>query len=110
MAVMSLNARKAAAVARMIAALAVLRPALAERARLLGGSYLLYGSAARGDLRHDSDIDLLLDFPDETATAAAWSFAEEAAARLDLPADIRPIGLCSDRFLAHVLPAAIRLS
>ena len=58
----TLAERKAAAAGKA-AALDLLRPALAEAARRLGGRCLLYGSAARGALWHGSDIDLLLDFP-----------------------------------------------
>lgn len=32
---------------------------------------VLYGSAARGDDDHDSDVDLLIDFEDDSADAAA---------------------------------------
>jgi predicted nucleotidyltransferase len=42
-------------------------PELASLGGELGGHFLLYGSAARGDLRDDSDVDLLLDFPDDSA-------------------------------------------
>ena len=109
MAVQTLTERKAAAIAAKLAALATLRPALAERARALGGRFLLYGSAARGELRYDSDVDLLLDFPDAAAMSAAWDFAETECARLGLEYDILPIGMCNARFLAHVLPEAISL-
>ena len=94
--------RKAAAVAAKRAGLELLRAALAEAAPALGGRYLLIGSAARDALRFDSDIDLLLDFPDGTPTSAAWTVAEQECARLGLPCDIRPVQYCDERFLAHV--------
>ena len=102
----TLAERKAAAAATKAAALDRLRPLLAEVGQRLGGRFLLYGSAARGALRHGSDIDLLLDFPDASATTAAWDAAEAACAGLDLPCDIRPVGWCDPRFLEHVLPGA----
>ena len=84
----------------------VLRAELAGVAAALGGRFLLYGSAARGALRFDSDIDLLLDFPDDAATSAAWGAAETACSRLDLACGIRPVSLCGAAFIAHVMPGA----
>jgi predicted nucleotidyltransferase len=109
MTIRTLAERKAATVAAKQAAVLVLRRQLDEHAPALGGRYLLYGSAARGELRYDSDVDLLLDFPDDEATSAAWGFAETACAALGLVHDIRPVALCGARFLAHVLPEAIKL-
>lgn len=105
----TLTDRKAAAVAAKVAALDQLRPALRDHAQRLGGRFLLYGSAARGELRHSSDIDLLLDFPGDAATKAAWDAAEQACAGLDLDCDIRPLRWCGARFLQHVLPGAVPL-
>ncbi|WP_376100065.1 nucleotidyltransferase family protein [Roseomonas sp. CCTCC AB2023176] len=50
--------------ARLRAAVGELRLLPAAEAPRLGGRYLLFGSAARGEMRHDSDVDILLDFPD----------------------------------------------
>ena len=102
----TLAQRKAAAAAAKADAVDRLRPALAAAAQRLGGRYLLYGSAARGALRHNSDVDLLLDFPGDAAVTAAWDAAEDACAALDLPCDIRPLAWCDARFLQHVLPGA----
>jgi len=104
MAVRTLAERKAAKVAAKAAAVDELLHTLERRAREIGGRYLLYGSAARGELRPDSDVDLLLDSPGSDATAAAWDFAEDECARLGLDCDIRPIAMCKPRFLGHVLP------
>lgn len=106
MAVRTLAERKAAEVAAKAAAVDELRRTLGDRAREIGGRYVLYGSAARGELRWNSDVDLLLDFPDGDATAAAWGFAEDECARLGLDCDIRPLAWCEPRFLDHVLPEA----
>lgn len=105
----TLTKRKADAAAAKAAALDRLRPMLAEAAQRLGGRFLLYGSAAQGRLRWGSDIDLLLDFPGDAATRAAWDAAEQACAGLGLEADIRPLGWCDARFLQHVLPGAVPL-
>ncbi len=105
----TLSERKAAAAAAKATALDRLRPALADAARELGGRFLLYGSAAQGRLRHDSDIDLLLDFPDDAATTAAWDAAERECAGLGLESDARPLAWCGAGFLQHVLPGAVPL-
>ena len=104
--VWTLAERKASAVAAKTAAVDALVSTLGNRAREIGGRYILYGSAARGELRWDSDVDLLLDFPNRDATAAAWGFAEDECVRLGLDCDIRPIAMCEPRFLDHVLPEA----
>ncbi len=106
MAVRTLAERRAAEAAAKVAAVHELRRTLGERAQEIGGRYVLYGSAARGELRWNSDVDLLLDFPDGDATTAAWGFAEDECARLGLDYDIRPLAWCEPRFLDHVLPGA----
>jgi tRNA nucleotidyltransferase (CCA-adding enzyme) len=109
MLIKTVTQRKAEKVAAIAAALSVLRPDLERRGRELGGRFLLYGSAARGELRHDSDVDLLLDFPDHASSRAAWDFVEARCAELDLACDIRPLEWCGESFLAHVLPGAVSL-
>ncbi|MGP9819793.1 nucleotidyltransferase family protein [Salinarimonas sp. NSM] len=100
-AVLTFPERKAREAGRRAAAVAAVSSRLAAFARANGGRYLLYGSAARGAMRHDSDLDLLVDFP-AALHADAWRFAEDACARARLPADIRPLAWCSERFRAHV--------
>lgn len=74
-------------------------------ARDKGGRYLLYGSAARGQIRHDSDVDLLLDFPADWE-AEAWRLAEDLSADLGVDADIKPLGWCEGDFAEKVLQEA----
>lgn len=54
--------RKQRQVDRIRSAVAAVEPALAAYARRHGGRFVVFGSAARGDLRHDSDYDLMVDF------------------------------------------------
>jgi predicted nucleotidyltransferase len=61
--IVTLAEREAAATERKRQAMCGLRPALAAYARSHGGRFLLFGSAARGTLRRDSDVDILTDFP-----------------------------------------------
>lgn len=56
-------------------------------------------------MRHDSDVDLLIDVP-VAAEAEAWRFAEEACAAHGLAADIRPLAWCTEGFRAQVMPGA----
>ncbi|WP_372425643.1 hypothetical protein [Salinarimonas chemoclinalis] len=99
--VLTLPERKAREAGRRAAAVAAVSARLAAYARAHGGRYLVYGSAARRAMRHDSDLDVLVDFP-AALHAEAWRFAEDACARARLPADIRPLAWCTERFRAHV--------
>lgn len=99
--IVTLPERKAREAARRTDAVARVSARLAAYARAHGGRYLIYGSAARGAMRFDSDVDILVDFPPELH-ADSWRFAEDACAEERLPADIRPYAWCSERFLAHV--------
>ena len=110
MQVVTLKERRAAKIARLDQAVATLRISLASRARELGGRYVLFGSASRGTMHPESDVDLLLDFPTEDATSEAWEFAERECSRLELECDARPRGWCSEAFLAHVLPNGVVLA
>jgi hypothetical protein len=66
-------------------------PVLTEYARAHGGRYRLFGSAARGQISYDSDVDLLLDFPEE-AFGEAWNFAETACRDRQSEPDLLPHG------------------
>jgi predicted nucleotidyltransferase len=104
----TLAERKEARVQAMRVALDALRASLSDYGRRHGGRFLLYGSAARGDLRYDSDVDLLLDFP-ATGEADAWRFAEEACWALRLRPDIRAAAWCRPEFRDRVAEIAVSL-
>ena len=103
MRIVTLAERKAAEAARKQSAVAELRAVLAAYARAHGGRFLLFGSAARDTLRFDSDVDILVDFP-EPARHDASSFAENACWDRNLDPDIMPYGWCKPKFLAHIEP------
>jgi len=63
--------------------------------------FILYGSVARGEVRHDSDLDLPIDFPPD-GEAAAFTYVEDACSTLDIAADLRAFSYCSARFLHHI--------
>lgn len=77
-----------------------LKPMLAAYARAHGGAFILFGSAARGDAGDQSDVDVLVDFPDESVMAAC-GFAEETCWALGLKPDVRPVMWTSDKVVAR---------
>ena len=97
----TLEARKTAATARISDGVTQLRSSLAAYAKSTGGKFLLYGSAARGDVRFDSDVDIILDFPPERESDA-WRFVEDACRQHGLLPDIRPKRYCQQKFIAHI--------
>ena len=101
--VVTLAERKAAEAGRSRLAGADLRAVLTVYARAHGGRFLLFGSAARGEMRYDSDVDILLDFPRD-ALDDAWSFAEHACWDRRLNPDITPFSSCKGRFRERVTP------
>jgi predicted nucleotidyltransferase len=101
--IVTLSERKAAEAERRRGAVAELREARAAYAREHGGRYLLFGSAARREMRCDSDVDILVDFlPD--ALDEAWNFAERACWDRRLEPDIIPFAWCKGRFRDRVTP------
>ncbi|MCE7027813.1 nucleotidyltransferase family protein [Jiella avicenniae] len=101
--------RKSEEAARRSAAVAAVVAELRDHARRLGGRYILHGSAARGAMRYDSDVDLVLDFP-SAAEGEAWRFAEKACHRHRLPCDILPLAMTEGRFRARLEAEGVVLS
>jgi hypothetical protein len=101
--IVTLPARKAAEANRRRLAVETLRDVLADYARTNGGRFLLFGSAARGQMRYDSDVDILVDFPPDMLDAA-WVFAEQACWDLRLEPDITPYAWCRGGFLDRIAP------
>jgi predicted nucleotidyltransferase len=101
--IVTLTERKTTEAVRRAAAVETLVPVLAAYARTHGGRFLLFGSAARGQMKFTSDVDLLLDFPD-AAFGAAWDFAEAACWDRGLEPDLLPYGGCKPAFLDHIAP------
>ena len=86
-AIVTLKERRTRALAAREAALAQLKIRLAAEAGRHGGCYRIFGSAARDEMRPDSDIDLLADFPKDNVSAAIRA-AEDACEDLGLPYDV----------------------
>lgn len=86
----------------MAARIEELRADLGRYAALHGGRFILFGSAARGDFNLSSDIDILVDFPEDKEDEA-WRYAEDACYARRLKQDIRPKRWCSQVFLDRAL-------
>lgn len=103
MAIVTLKERDAIAVKERVDALSRVKAHLADVARKYGGQFWVFGSAARGDVRKDSDIDLIADFPKEVERDAI-SAAERVCAEASVPCDILEKRSCSGGFWAVVSP------
>lgn len=100
--IVTLTERKATETERRRRAVDELRALLTTYACAHGGRFLLFGSAARGDMRHRSDVDLLVAFPSADADDDAWRFAEQACWDRDLYPDIMPAAWCKPAFLERI--------
>jgi predicted nucleotidyltransferase len=65
------------------------------------GRFLVFGSAARDNLRFDSDFDLLIDFPAESERAAR-DYAEKVAIEHGLKPDIHMVSEASPALMDRV--------
>lgn len=97
----SLEERKRGEAARREAAVSDVVDLIRPFARSCGGRFLLYGSAARGEMRYDSDVDFLLDFPAESE-AEAWRLVEELCHERKIEVDIKPLSWCAPGFVEKV--------
>ena len=105
----TVKAIKAAAASKAVLGIRALKNDLLQYAVEHGGNFMIYGSAARSDMRFDSDVDILVDFP-LAEEPAAWRFAEDACRKLGLVPDVRPKSLCADRFINHISRGALEIS
>lgn len=104
----TLSERKCAKVAAMADAVEVLARDLAEYAREHGGRFTIFGSAARGQLRYHSDVDILVDFPSRIRDDA-WALAESRAFALGLVPDILHAGFAGANLRVRIAAEGRRL-
>jgi len=97
----TLKQRREDELARMREAIRTVERALARYAREHGGRYVIYGSVARGEYRPDSDIDIMVDFPDD-ARLGAEMFAEDICWQNGLTPDVRGKAFCGDRLMERI--------
>lgn len=97
----TLKERRTAATQGMQEAVAELKPILAAYGREHRGRFILFGSAARREMRPGSDVDLLVDFPTGPHSDAI-RFAEDACSRLGLRPDILGFGWPAGRIRTRI--------
>jgi predicted nucleotidyltransferase/DNA-binding XRE family transcriptional regulator len=86
------------------------RTALREAVRLAGGSNLrVFGSVARGEDGPDSDIDLLVDLPEDTSLFAALALEGTLERILKVKVDLAPVASLKPRVRTEALADAVAL-
>lgn len=100
--VRTLEERRRDRIAAIERGVEAMTPRLAEYARPRGGRFILFGSAATGQLHDQSDIDLIADFPEDQAIEAC-AFADGVCGTLGLVGDVRPAMWTADKVLRRAL-------
>lgn len=86
------------------------RQALREAVRTAGGSNLrVFGSVARGEDGPDSDVDLLVDLPDDTSLFAVLALEGTLERILKVNVDLAPVTSLKPRVRAEALAEAVAL-
>ncbi len=82
---------------------------LAQQAAQASGAIqvILFGSAARGELRKDSDIDLLFILPDDIHLTKAMTKAQRALFPRTMPFDLVPMHVANWHKKDSVLARAV---
>ncbi|MGU3659551.1 hypothetical protein [Methylobacterium fujisawaense] len=70
---------------------------------------MIFGSFVDRRMRHDSDLDVLIDFP-TSDIPAAWDFVEEACSRASLDPDIHDASTSKAEFVDRVVAKGIVVS
>ena len=99
--IVTIAERKAQAIERLGAAYALVRMALADHAVAHGGRYVVFGSFARGDIRPESDVDLMVDFPAK-AERGARDLAEATCRAHGLVPDVHLKSEVSDALMRRI--------
>lgn len=99
--IVTVEDRKGREVSRLRGAIDGVRKLLTAYAAGHGGRYMIFGSAARGDIRFDSDFDVVADFP-AAEERAAFEFAEVTCVQHGLKPDIRLMSEMSPGFIDRI--------
>lgn len=100
--IVTIAERKAQAIERLRSAFASTKAALERHAVAHGGRYVVFGSFARDDIRTDSDVDLMVDFPGKSERAAR-EIAETACRADGLVPDVYLKSEVSDALMRRIL-------
>lgn len=74
---------------------------LAAYAQAHGGTFMVFGSVARNEVRYDSDFDVVADFP-RSQIRGAVDYAESICAEHRLKPDVHSIAEVSPDFIDRV--------
>ena len=86
------------------------RKALLDAVARAGASELrVFGSVARGEDGPDSDVDLLVDFPEGTSLFAVLALEGALERILNVPVDLAPVASLKPRVRAEALADAVAL-
>ncbi|WP_170923176.1 nucleotidyltransferase domain-containing protein [Fulvimarina manganoxydans] len=96
----NLEERKALEANRRRAAADSVMDALERYAKAHGGRFHVVGSAVTGQMRYDSDLDVLVEFP-PNHEHDAFTFVEDLCIEHRLPLDALAFRTMSARFLAR---------
>lgn len=108
MPVVTIAERKRRSAEKMTAAAEAVMAELSEYARTYSGKYIVFGSAASGTMRHDSDFDVIVDFPPE-AEADAWREVEDACGRHGIKPDVLPASMTKKSFISRIMNSPTRV-
>ncbi|MGC5779878.1 nucleotidyltransferase family protein [Methylobacterium sp. NFXW15] len=104
----TLPARKAAEQARRIRAAEAMVARMRAYADREGGGFWVFGSFVTGRMSHDSDLDIMIDFP-PAGRRAAWEFLEDLSAEHGLAVDVFERATTKPAFVARVEADGLRL-
>ncbi|HWT30854.1 MAG TPA: nucleotidyltransferase domain-containing protein [Propylenella sp.] len=107
---LTVSERKRRSAERFAAAAEAVMADLSAYARAKGspGRFIVFGSAASGSMRYDSDFDVIVDFP-PGEEAAAYNAVEDACGRHGLKADVLAGSLIDGSFIERVMKAPVRI-
>jgi predicted nucleotidyltransferase len=108
MPVVTVSERKRRSAERMTAAAEAVMAELLEYARAHGGKFIVFGSAASGTMRRDSDLDVIVDFPLDRE-ADAWREVEDACVRHGIKPDVLPASMTKKSFISRIMKSPTRV-
>ncbi len=107
--IVTIAERKARAIDRLTSGAALVQAALAMHAVEHGGRYVVFGSFARGEIRPDSDFDVMVDFP-VALERVARDVAERACRTHGLVPDVLLKSEVSDELMRRITRDGLTLS
>ncbi len=108
MKIVTVEERKKREAERRRAAVEEIIHALSEFAKEHGGKFLVFGSAARGTIGCDSDLDVVVDFP-ANIESAACSCVEMLCAKYGIRVDLFSKQTASQKFVNRISAEAMVL-